>query len=74
VLVGDHLLLREFGPYWIIFMNVFCYNRCNGNAVRDFDPNGIFIIICFTTLDFPVILNGQFTSVVINIACLFKIK
>jgi hypothetical protein len=43
--------------------------------LRDFDPNGIiFIIICFTTLDFPVILNGQFTSVVINIACLFKIK
>jgi hypothetical protein len=21
-LVSDHLLLRNFGPYWIIFMNV----------------------------------------------------
>jgi hypothetical protein len=37
-LVGCHLLLRDFGPYGIIFMTV------------------------FTTLDFPVFINGQFTS------------
>jgi hypothetical protein len=36
--VAMAMLLRDFGPYGIIFMNV------------------------FTTLDFPVILDGQFTS------------
>jgi hypothetical protein len=30
------MLLRDFGPNGIIFMNVFCYNLCHGNAVRGF--------------------------------------
>jgi hypothetical protein len=33
-LVGHHLLLRDFVPHVIIFMNVFSYNRCHGNAVN----------------------------------------
>jgi hypothetical protein len=35
-LVGNHLLFRDFGPYGIIFMNVCCYNRGHGNAVKSF--------------------------------------
>jgi hypothetical protein len=30
----NHLLLKDFGPYGIIFMAVCCYNRCHGNAVN----------------------------------------
>lgn len=33
-LVGGHLLLRNFGPYGIIVMNVFCYNRRCGDVMR----------------------------------------
>jgi hypothetical protein len=35
VLVGEHLLIRDFRPYVIIFLNVcVCVeNRCHGNAV-----------------------------------------
>jgi hypothetical protein len=40
----DHLLLKDFGPYGIIFISMFA----------------------FTTLDFPDILDGQFTSHVIT--------
>jgi hypothetical protein len=31
-----YLLLRNFGHYGKIFMNVCCYNRCHGNAVKGF--------------------------------------
>jgi hypothetical protein len=64
-LVGDHLLLRDFAPYGITFMNmcVCCYNRCRGNAVKGFWALWYNIYECvFTTLDFPVILDGQFTG------------
>jgi hypothetical protein len=30
------MLLRDFGPYGIIFMNACCYNRCHDNAVKGF--------------------------------------
>jgi hypothetical protein len=30
--------------------------------LRDFGPYGIIFITVFTTLDFPIILSGQFTS------------
>jgi hypothetical protein len=59
LLAGDALLLRDFGPYGKIFMNV-CYIRCHGNAVKgfsalcllyavltDFGPCGmIFVTMC----------------------------
>jgi hypothetical protein len=32
---SDHVLLRDFGLYRIIFMNAF-YNRCHGNTVKGF--------------------------------------
>jgi hypothetical protein len=32
--VGDHLLLRDTGPYGIIFMNVCCYSSCHDNALK----------------------------------------
>jgi hypothetical protein len=35
-LVGDLLLLRDFGPNDVIFMNVFCYNRCDGSTIKGF--------------------------------------
>jgi hypothetical protein len=35
-LIRDHLLLRDYGPYGIIFMNVCCYNCCHGNSVKGF--------------------------------------
>jgi hypothetical protein len=28
--------LRDFGPYEIMFMNVCCYDRCHGNAIKRF--------------------------------------
>jgi hypothetical protein len=34
-LVGDHLLLGDFGPYGIIFMSVCFYNSSYGNAVKE---------------------------------------
>jgi hypothetical protein len=33
--VGDHLTVRDFGPYAIIFTNV-CHNRYQCNAVKLF--------------------------------------
>jgi hypothetical protein len=35
-LIGDHLLLRDFGPYGIIFEYACPYNRCHGNSVEGF--------------------------------------
>jgi uncharacterized YccA/Bax inhibitor family protein len=62
-LVGDHLLLRDFGPYEIIFMNV-CVVITNAmvKLLKDFGPYGIIFMTVFITLDFPVILDGKFTS------------
>jgi hypothetical protein len=36
LLVGDHLLSGDFGPYVIIYINVCCYNCCHGNADKEF--------------------------------------
>jgi hypothetical protein len=34
---SEHLLLRDFGHYWIIFMNVYILTDCcHGNAVTGF--------------------------------------
>jgi hypothetical protein len=93
-LLVDHLVLRNFGPYGIIFMNVrFVTTVAMAMLLQDFGAHGIkFINVCgyncchcnvvmafwalwdniydcvFTTSDFPVILDGQFThNVIINI-------
>jgi hypothetical protein len=44
VLVGDHLLLRKFGPYGIIFMNICCCIRCHGNVVQGYGPYDIIFM------------------------------
>jgi hypothetical protein len=31
---GDHLLFSDFEPCGMIFMDVFCYNRCHGNLFK----------------------------------------
>jgi hypothetical protein len=31
IVIATVILLRDFGPYGIICMNVCCYNRCHGN-------------------------------------------
>jgi hypothetical protein len=33
--IGHHMLLRDFGPYVIIFVKVFCYNRYHENVVKE---------------------------------------
>jgi hypothetical protein len=43
--IGDHLLLRDFGPYGVIF--VCCYNHCHDNVVRDFGPYGVIFVCCY---------------------------
>jgi hypothetical protein len=30
------ILLRDFEPYGILFINVCCYDRCHGNIVKGF--------------------------------------
>jgi hypothetical protein len=46
MMVGDHLLLRDFGPYGI-FMNVCVITVAMVILLRDFGPYGIiFMIIC----------------------------
>jgi hypothetical protein len=48
VLVGDNLLLRDFGPYRIIFMNVPVVTTvAMVILLRDFGPYGIiFMSVC----------------------------
>jgi hypothetical protein len=41
ITVAMVMLLMDFGPYEIIFINVCCYNRCHGNAV-----NGFWALCC----------------------------
>jgi hypothetical protein len=62
-LLGDHLLLRDFGPYGIIFMNV-CVVITVAMVIllQDFGPYVVNIYDCvFTTLNFSVI-HGQLPS------------
>jgi hypothetical protein len=50
------MLLRDFAPYAIIFMNVCGYNRCHGMLLRDFWLYGvIFMNVC-------VILDRRFAG------------
>jgi hypothetical protein len=46
-LVGDHLLLRDSGPYGIIFMNAcVVITVAMVMMLRDFGPYGIFMNVC----------------------------
>jgi hypothetical protein len=38
MMVGDHLMLRDFGLWDNIYECVCCYNRCNCNALKRFWP------------------------------------
>jgi hypothetical protein len=67
--IGDHLTVRDFGPYAIIFTNV-CHNRyqCKLMLLSYFGPYGIIFMTVFTTSIFPIILDTQFTSKFYKIA------
>jgi hypothetical protein len=47
--LGDHLLLRDFGPYRIIFMSVCCCNCYHGNIyhikVQYFGPYIFYVMV-----------------------------
>jgi hypothetical protein len=61
-LVCNHLLLRDFRLYGIVFMDV-CANKIVVMVMllRDFWPNGIiFMTVCvFAALDFPSLVTGS---------------
>jgi hypothetical protein len=62
MLVGEHLLLRNFGPYGTILMNVcFVITVAMVMLLRDLRPCGTMTVYVqyFT---FPIILDGQFIS------------
>jgi uncharacterized YccA/Bax inhibitor family protein len=60
-LVGDHLLLRDVGPYGIIFMNV-CVVRTVAMVMqlRDFGPYGIIFMMCVAATVATVMLSRDF--------------
>jgi hypothetical protein len=47
-LVDDNLLLRDFGCYGVIFMNVCVVNHCHGNTVQRFWAllDNIYMTMC----------------------------
>jgi hypothetical protein len=56
-------LKRLHGVLWdsfsFIYECVYCYNRCHSNAVEGYRTLWNDIYECmFTTLDFPVIIDG----------------
>jgi hypothetical protein len=39
------MLFRDFGPYWIMFTNVCCYNRYHGNLdLKSTILKGVFLV------------------------------
>jgi hypothetical protein len=62
-LVDDNLLLRDFGPYEVIFMNVCVVTVAMSMLIRDFWPYRIIFMSVFTAFDFSVALDGKFTSI-----------
>jgi hypothetical protein len=70
VFVGDHLLLRNFGPYKIIFMNVCAvvvFLRILG--LRRYNV----WIVSVNVLNFIVILTGNLTAIKL-LSCLLIIS
>jgi hypothetical protein len=67
VLVGDHLLLRDCGPYRLIFMNVRCYNRCHGDDKGFWAlQNNIYDNVCLLLQIFPSFLMGNLLTIFIK--------
>jgi hypothetical protein len=59
MLVDGPFVLRDFGPYGLIYLRMCAYyNRCRGNTFKGFWA----LRDSITILDFPVILDGQFTT------------
>jgi hypothetical protein len=61
-LVGDHLLLQDFGPYVIIFMNACAVTTVTMiMLLRDFGPYGvIFDDVCVVTTVTMIMLLRDF--------------
>jgi hypothetical protein len=62
MLVGcDPLLLRNFKPYEIIFINVCCHNICRVNAFKGIRAlwHNIYDYVCSLHLTFPSVLTGN---------------
>jgi hypothetical protein len=58
--------VKGFWALWdSIYERLYCYNRCRGKAVEGFCALRDVYDYVFSTLDFPVILDGRFTSVFI---------
>jgi hypothetical protein len=59
-------VLRDFEPFLIIYMDACVITVFMVMLLRDFGPCGIYNIYdcVFTTLDFPVILDGHNASFV----------
>jgi hypothetical protein len=59
----DHLLSRDSTPYGIIFMNVYVIITVKTAMLfQILSLTGYQGICVFSTLYFPIILDGQFTS------------
>jgi hypothetical protein len=57
ITVAIVMLLRDFGSYEIILMNVCVITVAMVMLLRDFWPYEITFMTVFTTLDFPLILD-----------------
>jgi hypothetical protein len=59
------MLLKGFWALWIIFMNVcVVITVAVVMLLKGFWALWIIFMNVFTTLDFPAILDGQFTSII----------
>jgi hypothetical protein len=59
-LVADHLLLRDFEPFGIIFMNVFVVMTvAMVMLLRDFGFMGYYLPVCGYYFIFTILLTGN---------------
>jgi uncharacterized membrane protein YpjA len=50
-----------------VYKCMYCYDRCHGNAIMGFWTflDNVYDYL-FTTVDFPIILDGQFINIIIS--------
>jgi hypothetical protein len=66
-LAGDHLLLRDLGPYGLKFMNLcIVKSAVTVMLLRDFGPYGIFTIVCLQLYIFPSFLTGNTLVIILS--------